>query len=193
MDFHLDDDQRALQEAVAGFCKSRWPIEGLAARSIHAFDASAWADCVDLGLPGLLAPESNGGLGLGCVEGAIAFEQLGRHLVPGPLLWSALAALLIPEVATGAVVATGIDARADAPYLVESLRSADLLLVLRSDEVAVVECAAIDSTPIDQPFDPVVFTRDGILRMSSASRTTSAVSSTRSNVAPTPGSRSKWR
>ncbi len=158
MDFHLDDDQQALQETVAQFCKSRWPIEGLADRSIHAFDRSAWAEFVELGLPGLLAPESSGGLALGCVEGAIAFEQLGRHLVPGPLLWSALAALLVPEVANGAVIATGIDARADAPYLVEHLQPADLVIVLRADGVAVLERDAIDSTPIDEPFDPLAAT-----------------------------------
>ena len=106
----------------------------------------------------MLAPQSSGGLALGCIEGAIAFEQLGRHLVPGPLLWSVLAAMLVPEVAGGAVVATGIDARADAPHLVEHLRPADLLLVLRADGVSAVERDAIDSTPIDEPFDPLAAT-----------------------------------
>lgn len=154
MDFHLDDDQQALQETVAGFCKSRWPIEGLAARSIDAFDARAWAECVELGLPGLLAPESSGGLALGYLEGAIAFEQLGRHLVPGPLLWSALAALRIPDVASGALVATGIDARIEAPLFVEDLERADLVLVLRTDGVAVIERDALAATRIDEPFDP---------------------------------------
>ena len=38
------------------------------------------------------------------------------------------------------------------------------------------------------PFDPVVFTTDGIFNVSSASRTRSPVSRTRSKVAPTPGS-----
>ena len=155
MDFHLDDDQRALQETVAQFCTSRWPIEGLADRSIHAFERNAWKEYVELGLPGLLAQESNGGLALGCVEGTIAFEQLGRHLVPGPLLWSALAALLVPDVAKGALVATGIDARIDAPHFVEHLMPADVVLVLRADGVSLVERDAVDATSVDEPFDPL--------------------------------------
>ena len=154
MDFHLDDDQQALQETVSQFCESRWPIDGLAERPRDAFDRSAWEELVELGLPGLLAAETSGGLALGCVEAAIAFEQLGRHLVPGPLLWSVLASLLVPEVARGELVATGIDARTPAPYFVEHLRPADLLLVLREDGVTVAE-AGIDARPIEEPFDPL--------------------------------------
>ena len=155
MDFHLDDDQQALQEAVSAFCSSRWPIDGLAERSIDAFDRSAWDELVELGIPGILGPEASGGLGLGHVEVAIAFEQLGRHLVPGPLLWSALAAPLVPEVARGTAIATGLDARADGPHLVEHLKPSDLLLVLRTDVVAIVERDAVDSTPVVEPFDPL--------------------------------------
>ena len=61
MDFHLDADQQALQEAVSQFCESRWPVEGLAERPRDAFDRSVWNEFVELGLPGLLAPEASGG------------------------------------------------------------------------------------------------------------------------------------
>lgn len=155
MDFHLDDDQQALQETVAGFCASRWPIDGFAERAPGAFDRDAWDELVALGIPGILAPEASGGLGLGFVEAAIAFEQLGRHLVPGPLLWSVLAAPLVPEVARGSAIATGLDARAAAPHFVEYLRSADLVLVLHADAVALLESSALESTPIAEPFDPL--------------------------------------
>ena len=37
---------------------------------------------------------ADGGAGLGAVEAAIALEELGSHLVPGPLVWSILAATL---------------------------------------------------------------------------------------------------
>lgn len=168
MDFHLDDDQQALQETVSAFCASRWPIDGFAERAKGAFDRGAWDEFVALGIPGILAPEASGGLGLGCVEAAIVFEQLGRHLVPGPLLWSVLAAPLVPEVARGSAIATGLDARATAPHFVEHLRSADLVLVLRADTVALLECGALESTPVAEPFDPLAPTdrlhdrRDGL-------------------------------
>lgn len=155
MDFHLDDDQRALQTTVSQFCANRWPIEGLAERSIEAFDRAAWDEWVALGLPGLLAPEASGGLALGFVEGAIVFEQLGRHLAPGPLLWSTLAALRLPEVATGAAIATGIDARLGPPHLIEHLRAADRILVLRADGVEVLEHGALAPSSVEDPFDPL--------------------------------------
>ena len=155
MDFHLDEDQSALQETVSQFCESRWPIDGLAERPHDAFDRNAWNEFVDLGLPGLLADPSHGGLGLGCVEASIAFEQLGRHLVPGPLLWSVLAGLVDPDVASGASIATGVDARGAGPWSVEHVHASDVVLVLRDDAVVRVTRAAIDADAADEPLDPL--------------------------------------
>jgi alkylation response protein AidB-like acyl-CoA dehydrogenase len=93
------------------------------------------------------------------VEAAIAFEQLGRYLVPGPLLWSVLASLLVPEVARGELIATGVDGRMDAPHFVEHLRPADLLLVLREDGVRVAT-DGIDARTIEEPFDPLTPTEE---------------------------------
>jgi alkylation response protein AidB-like acyl-CoA dehydrogenase len=47
-----------------------------------------WQRLVDLGVTTLLVPDSEGGLGATPVELAVAFEALGRHAVPGPLVES---------------------------------------------------------------------------------------------------------
>ena len=41
-------------------------------------------------------PEADGGLGLGIADAAIVFEELGRALVPGPLVATYLASELTP-------------------------------------------------------------------------------------------------
>ena len=155
MDFHLDDDQRALQETVSRFCENRWPLDGLAERPADAFDAGAWSEYVELGLPGLLSSASTGGLGLGCIEAAIVFEQLGRHLTPGPILWSTLAGVVLEDVASGDVIATGIDARDRGPHTVEHLRASGVVLVLGRDGVRKIPVDAIDCDAAEAPLDPL--------------------------------------
>ena len=61
-------------------------------------DARAWEVLArQLELPGLLLPEEHGGSGLTTVEAAVAFEEAGRALLPGPLF--ATAALAVPLLA----------------------------------------------------------------------------------------------
>jgi alkylation response protein AidB-like acyl-CoA dehydrogenase len=155
MDFHLDDDQLALRDTVARFCRDRWPLEELAERPEDAFDRSRWTELVELGPPSLMAPEECGGLGLGAVEGAVAFEQLGRFLVPGPTLWSALAALLIPELAHGECMAGGVEGDGASPYFVEYIDQVDLVLVLHTDRVARVDPARCERAAAPEGLDPL--------------------------------------
>lgn len=155
MDFRLDDDQAALSETVEQFCAGRWPIDGLAERA-PGIDRAGWDELVGLGVTSLMAPVDGDGMGFGAVEGAVVFEQLGRHLVPGPLLWSALAATLAADVARGERIATGVvDGGGDGPYFVEHATFADEILVLRDDSVAVVDAGDVDATDADEPLDPL--------------------------------------
>jgi len=102
--------------------------------------------------------EADGGLGLGVVEAALVFEQLGRHLVAGPLAWSTLApALLATAGADGVPVVGGVDLSGvvDDPIVVEHAADLGLLVVLRADAVAVVEAGELaDPKPLD-PLDPL--------------------------------------
>ena len=62
--------------------------------------APLWSAFVELGLPGLLVPESLGGAGATAVEAAAVLEELGRAAAPSPYLTSSV-------VATTALVALG--------------------------------------------------------------------------------------
>jgi alkylation response protein AidB-like acyl-CoA dehydrogenase len=112
MEFRLDDGQIELQQTVARFCTDRFPLDAVGAREGAPVDRSAWAQMAGLGVLGLLVPEGSGGVGLGAVEAAIVFEQLGSHLVPGPVLWTLLAAPLVPGAASGEQLVGGVDAGA---------------------------------------------------------------------------------
>ncbi|WEO98025.1 acyl-CoA dehydrogenase family protein [Streptomyces sp. FXJ1.172] len=54
-----------------------------------------WARIAGAGVFGLAVPEECGGLGRHPVELALAFEELGRHAVPGPLVETVVAAVLL--------------------------------------------------------------------------------------------------
>ncbi len=94
MDFELTDDQVSLQEAIRAFCDGRFPpdvvrnIEHAGAR----LDRDLWHELGDTGVFSLRVPEQDGGLGLGVSEAVLVFEELGRALVPGPLVATELAA-----------------------------------------------------------------------------------------------------
>jgi alkylation response protein AidB-like acyl-CoA dehydrogenase len=69
MDFTFSEDQDALRETVRGFLSDR----GMAyVRAMvddeRGFTDEVWAAMSELGWPGLLVPEADGGLGLGLVD-----------------------------------------------------------------------------------------------------------------------------
>ena len=82
----------------------------------HAPGLALWRRLGDLGVTALAIPEAYDGLGAGPVDVVVVFEQLGRHVVPGPLIESlvALPALLsgdlaerwLPGIAGGKTLAT---------------------------------------------------------------------------------------
>src|SRR5262245_53235486 len=118
MDFRLDEEQLALQETVARFCAARFPLDRIAQRDGAQIDPAVWRELADLGVFGLLVPGTDGRRGLGVVAAAIVFEQLGAHLVPGPVLWSTLAASYVDGVATGDARVGGVeDVAADAIFV----------------------------------------------------------------------------
>lgn len=100
MDFRLTEDQEALRDGVRAFCEGRFGVERLdeTARA-GGFDRDLWGELASMGVFALRRPESEGGVGLGMADAALVFVELGRRLVPGPAIWSHLAATLDqPEV-----------------------------------------------------------------------------------------------
>jgi alkylation response protein AidB-like acyl-CoA dehydrogenase len=160
MHFEIDDDQRDLIEGVRDFCDKRFPIQ--VARAFGAtggFDRAAWRDLAALGVLAMTAGEGDGGLAMPVADAGLVFGELGRALVPGPLVASHLAAGLVDGVAEGATVAaavdlTGADRRGHGPVLVEHLRDADVLLTLDTTGVRVLRTADVDHEVLHDPFDP---------------------------------------
>jgi alkylation response protein AidB-like acyl-CoA dehydrogenase len=61
-------------------------------------DPDLWRALADLGLVGLTAPESSGGAGLGAVELGLVMEEAGAALLPAPLISTAIATALAPDL-----------------------------------------------------------------------------------------------
>lgn len=96
MDFAFTPEHDELRQTIRRFLQDRSP-EAAVRRTMtteQGFDRETWlAMAEQLGLPGLLVPESLGGTGLGPVELAIAFEEMGRVLLCAPMLSTAVLAV----------------------------------------------------------------------------------------------------
>jgi alkylation response protein AidB-like acyl-CoA dehydrogenase len=107
----------------------------------------------------LALPEADGGVGLGWADAALAFEELGRAAVPGPLVATALAASLapglVPRADAGAVV--GVVDAVDGPALVEHLAGLDALVVLGTDGLRSVDVPPLvaAASELPRPLDPL--------------------------------------
>jgi alkylation response protein AidB-like acyl-CoA dehydrogenase len=156
MDFRLTEDQEALRDGVRAFCDGRFGLERLdeTARA-GGFDRDLWGELASMGVFALRRPESEGGVGLGMADAVLVFTELGRRLVPGPAVWSHLAAGLVPGAGTGETVVGGVDAADGEPVLIEHFAVLDALLVVRDDGVERVDPRAVKAEPVATPLDPL--------------------------------------
>src|ERR1700722_918825 len=106
MDFELSEDEVALAEGMRRLCAGRFPLDKVRAAEGKGvvIDRAGWSELADAGVFSLRLDEEHGGLGLPCAAAAVVFEELGRALVPGPILASHLAAGLVPGAADGTVM-----------------------------------------------------------------------------------------
>lgn len=157
MEFRLSDDQFQLQDAIRRFCADTRPIGGVAGRVGGLGDRTSWRSFADLGVFGLLVPEDKGGSGLGCVEATVVFEQLGAHLVEGPVLWSTLTAPLMTGAVDGSRVVAGLelDLRSTEPLVVEHGGEADTVVVLYQGGVFALERDELPDPVATDPLDPL--------------------------------------
>jgi alkylation response protein AidB-like acyl-CoA dehydrogenase len=80
MDLELSDDQVALRDGIAAMLDARVPMERVRA----GFDRALFGELATAGVFSLRRD------GFGWSDGAVVFEELGRHCVPGPLVPSLL-------------------------------------------------------------------------------------------------------
>src|SRR5689334_20637942 len=101
MDFRVSEEQAELKRTIRDFCTRRVgsprPLEG-------PLDRALYRDVGEMGVFALRLSEERGGLGRPTAEAVLVFEELGRALVPGPLVWTHAAAAPIEGASTGEVI-----------------------------------------------------------------------------------------
>ncbi len=97
MYFDLTDEQQAIKATAHDFLASRFKSARMReiAASEDGTDPDGWKQMAELGWPGLALPEEWGGQGLGIVDLAVLFEEMGYALAPSPLLSNTVAGLAL--------------------------------------------------------------------------------------------------
>ncbi|WP_428934400.1 acyl-CoA dehydrogenase family protein [Streptomyces sp. ACT015] len=103
MRFLLDDEQRAFAASLDAMLTAAGTPAVVRAWSAgdHRGGRALWSRVADAGVFALAVPEEDGGLGLRPVELVVAFVELGRHAVPGPLVETVTAAALLTAPGEG--------------------------------------------------------------------------------------------
>ena len=160
MDFRVDEEQLALAEGVRAVLAGRLPLDHLRAREgdERAIGGDDWAALGETGLFALTLPEP-AGTGLGLADAVVVFEELGRALVPGPIVGTFLAAAAgLVEGADAGAVLVGAHCAGPGPVLVEHLGSLDALLVLGDGGTParlVAPAATAGAVRATAPLDPL--------------------------------------
>jgi alkylation response protein AidB-like acyl-CoA dehydrogenase len=105
MDFELNETQKLFKDSARELFAQECPpaVVREMIESGHSYSEEIWQKLVEQGWTGLMFDEQDGGMGLGMVEMAVAFEEMGRALVPGPFLSTvALAGSLIQKACSPA-------------------------------------------------------------------------------------------
>jgi alkylation response protein AidB-like acyl-CoA dehydrogenase len=150
MDFAFDEQQDELRQTVRQALARQFPIAALraffeATPDRQATEAQArWSVLSALGAPGLLVPESAGGLGLSDVDLVGVLEEAGWAALPEPLL------------ETAALAAPMLAALLPAP-------SAAVALAALLTEEAPLAVGGID-VGVTGPSSPTTVSADGMLR-----------------------------
>ncbi|HEV8296977.1 MAG TPA: acyl-CoA dehydrogenase family protein [Acidimicrobiales bacterium] len=156
MDFELSDDQVALVDGIRSLLQGRFDIEAVRGLEVNGgVDRTRWKELADTGVFSLVVPESDGGVGLGHGDAVLVFEELGRALVPGPLVGSFLAAGVIDGAASGDTIVGVVERSESGPVIVEYLGSLDALVVLDHAGAWRVDPRVLDASPLHQPLDPL--------------------------------------
>jgi len=106
MNFDFSDDQNQLRDAVQRWADKAYTFERR--RTIVAaggFSRQAYGELAELGLCGLVVPDTHDGLGMGPIEAMLVMEQLGAALVLEPLTQCLISAAVLSQFAPEAVQA----------------------------------------------------------------------------------------
>jgi alkylation response protein AidB-like acyl-CoA dehydrogenase len=122
MDFGFSEEQDLLRRSARDFLSKECPMT-VVRRLMEdetGHSPELWERMAALGWQGLILPEAYGGAGLDFVDLAVVLEEMGRVVLPGPFLSTAVLAAsalldagseeqkerLLPAIASGGVLAT---------------------------------------------------------------------------------------
>lgn len=162
MDFTFSEDQLLFRDSVRDFLsnevtpdsiRERWETKSGRSREF-------WGSLADLGLTGMLVPESFDGLGMNEMDFVMLAEECGRVALPEPLVDTALLATpllsstdgndqLLASIAAGQTVVAVQQEQgglvADAEFANELiLKKSDSVYVLKSDKAMLVAQQSVD-------------------------------------------------
>ncbi|CCW14039.1 acyl-CoA dehydrogenase family protein [Rhodococcus aetherivorans] len=98
MSIATNEEQQAAQASVQAWARATAPIQNLRERPATMW-RPGWESLADLGIFAVAVPEAAGGAGAGVVDLATMLEQAAHHLATGPVLPTALAALVFGRAA----------------------------------------------------------------------------------------------
>ena len=108
LDLDFTHEQDMLRDMVRGLCGELSPLERV--RDLEddpdGMARDLWQQFGELGLCGLMVPESAGGSGMNLIDGVVLYEELGRSLAPLPHFVSCV-------MAAGAIAEAGTPAQQD--------------------------------------------------------------------------------
>jgi alkylation response protein AidB-like acyl-CoA dehydrogenase len=145
VNFDLSDDQVALRDGIRALCEGRFSM----ARVREGFDRTMFDELAETGVFSLRED------GFSWADTSIAFQELGRALVPGPLVWSHLAHGSAGR-GSGAGIVTGVEPHAaGGTVMIEHLDAADAVVVL-GVEITRLDPADLGAAEaIAWPLDPL--------------------------------------
>ncbi len=154
MPIGISDDHTELAAAFSKWAGSLGGIE--AARAAEADQGAEFAEhsraVAEMGLAGIAVPEEQGGAGGSVVDLAVALEAAASALVPGPLLGTAVASVVLGELA--GPVATGemrVGLALAGDGVVHDAPGATHALVVDGDAVRLVALDGVELTPTLNP------------------------------------------
>jgi alkylation response protein AidB-like acyl-CoA dehydrogenase len=135
MNFDLSEDQVALRDGIRSLLEGKFPMS----RVREGFDRTTYEDLKEAGVFSLRSD------GFGWADAAIVYEELGRGLVPGPLVWS-----FGRDSITG-----GLDLTVGGTRYVEHLEALEALVVLDDTGIAIIDPSTLAGAADDWPLDPL--------------------------------------
>jgi alkylation response protein AidB-like acyl-CoA dehydrogenase len=111
MDFSISDDQRELRDLarqILGDGATHEHLQQLEAATWSIFDRDLWQRLADSGITGIAVPENQGGGGLGLLELALVWEEVGRAVAPVPAVPTLATAYVLAKHGVGAGLLAGV-------------------------------------------------------------------------------------